>query len=582
MGLRTADGHRSRWSVSRWLPPTVAVAQAVVILGPVLGPGVAVRYDMAWSPDPRWTPFVLGLDTPAPRAVPSDAVAVLLGTVLGAGAAQTVILLTLLVAVGLGAALLVGDIHPGAGAAARTVGTVAAVWNPFVYERLMVGQWTVLAGLAILPFALRQVLRAARGDRCLLTLAAVVAVAGLGGANTLVIVLVATLPALLLIALGRRDRTAAAHLAGVTGVGLGVAAAWALPALAAGTRSGAVGAQAFIPVADSPLGVLGSLASGGGFWNSAVHPEARQVLTIAVMSAVLGVVGVVVALRRAPQPLRPVVAVFVGGPLLVVLISVAGPLQRVWSCVVTALPGGGLLRDSHKFVAPWVLVAAAGLGVLTAALQGSRARATSGPVIALCLGLPVVLSSFLVWGGLGRLAAVEVPNAYRDGIAVVNAAPDGDVGLLPWNQYRRYPWNDDRVSLTLAPRMLDRVVLFDDSLPLRAGTVPGESLRAARVTAAIDRGESPVVALTAEGVRYLVLERTALGEELVAEVRSSGNIMVDNPAMIAVDVGQQTGADGVDTRPVWTGWVMTGATLVLVLVGVLVGPVLRRVATAER
>src|SRR5690606_42009511 len=67
------------------------------------------------------------------------------------------ILVGILVALGVGAAGLVRELDPLAGPAARTVATVAAVWNPFVYERLMVGQWTVLAGLALVPWGLHQV-----------------------------------------------------------------------------------------------------------------------------------------------------------------------------------------------------------------------------------------------------------------------------------------------------------------------------------------------------------------------------------------------------------------------------------------
>ena len=61
------------------VPAAVSALVAVVVLGPALGRGVVLAYDLAWSPDPRLTPFTLGTSTPAPRAVPSDAVGVVLG-----------------------------------------------------------------------------------------------------------------------------------------------------------------------------------------------------------------------------------------------------------------------------------------------------------------------------------------------------------------------------------------------------------------------------------------------------------------------------------------------------------------------
>ena len=39
----------------------VAVVSTVVLLGSALAPGLVQRYDLGWSPDPRFTPTVLGL-----------------------------------------------------------------------------------------------------------------------------------------------------------------------------------------------------------------------------------------------------------------------------------------------------------------------------------------------------------------------------------------------------------------------------------------------------------------------------------------------------------------------------------------
>ena len=136
------------------VPAVVAALVASVVLGPALGRGVVLAYDLAWSPDPRLTPFTLGTSTPAPRAVPSDAAAVVLGWVLGAGWAQALVLWGTLVLAGVGAARLAALLAPDLGLVARSAAAVAAVWNPFVLERLVVGQWTVLLGYAAVPHLL--------------------------------------------------------------------------------------------------------------------------------------------------------------------------------------------------------------------------------------------------------------------------------------------------------------------------------------------------------------------------------------------------------------------------------------------
>lgn len=554
-------------SLSRWLPVAIAVTQAVVVLGPALGRGVTLRYDMAWSPDPRWTPFVLGLDTPAPRAVPSDAVAVLLGQVMGAGAAQKVILLGILIALGVGAAALVGEFAPRSGAASRSITTVAAVWNPFVHERLMVGQWTVVAGLALLPWVLRQVLRVAQGESSTVVLLVLVVLAGLGGANTLAVVLATALPGLLWIAIRLRSRQCVLGLGAAAAASLGMAAAWALPALQAGARSASNGSTAFAPTADTPLGVLGSLVSGGGLWNTAAHPSARSVAVIAIAAAVMAIVGIVACFVTVPPRSRPLLGLMLGVPTLVTLLSVTDAAQPVWDYLVTELPGGGLLRDSHKFIGAWVVLAAVGLGLAGHAFRARVTGGLRGPVTALLLLLPVALAPYQVWGGQGALAATRVPDAYRSAIATVNAAAAGDVGLLPWNQYRRYEWNDGRVSLTLAPRMLTGAVLYDDRLPLRQAVVPGESPRAAGVSAAIDQGVSPVEALSDAGVRYIVLERTAAAAELEEDVAQAGRLVVETGEVLAVEVAPHAGPSLGGTRWNTIGWAITLGTLALTLLG---------------
>ena len=90
----------------------VAVCLAILILGPALFPGLVIAYDMVWVSEPRWTPFVLGVGTPAPRAVPGDAVVVLVSTILTAGLGQKAVLLGVLVLAGSGAAALFRHLRP--------------------------------------------------------------------------------------------------------------------------------------------------------------------------------------------------------------------------------------------------------------------------------------------------------------------------------------------------------------------------------------------------------------------------------------------------------------------------------------
>lgn len=537
-------------------PAVIALLQALLVLGPAMGRGVAITHDMAWSPIPRWTPFVLGLDTPAPRAVPSDAVAVLVGKVLGASLAQHLILLTILTGLGLGVVALLAELLPGVGVLARCVAAIAAIWNPFVSERLAVGQWTVLLGLAVLPWALRAALRVVAERPSGYAVALATVCAAVGGVNSLLVVSGTVLLVLVVGAVKERSARAGRIAALALAVTIGSSAAWAVPSLTSPPKTGGEGVRAFAPVADSPIGVVGSLLGGGGFWNAGSHPEPRSHALIAITAALLSVAGVVAVIVRTQPRLRWCLALPVVVLSGVVLISGLEMMSPLWEAVVTGLPGGGALRDSHKFLSLWVVVAAAGLGVVT---HEARTRLPEGlliPAAGLLLGLPLVLSPQLVWGLNGRLDAVTVPSDYLSGMNALSALPEGEVGLLPWSQYRRYDWNASRVSLTLAPRVIDKVVVYDDSLPLRAGIVAGESARSAEVTRRITAGETAEQALAVSGVRYLAAELGTSQDVDTASLRDLGRVVVDVPGLLVVDLGAQRMKAPTHTA-LLIGWSMT-------------------------
>ena len=65
-----------RWLV--WLPLVWSTALGLLLLGPALGVGYVLSYDMVWVPDLALRQDFLGVGTALPRAVPSDAVVSLL------------------------------------------------------------------------------------------------------------------------------------------------------------------------------------------------------------------------------------------------------------------------------------------------------------------------------------------------------------------------------------------------------------------------------------------------------------------------------------------------------------------------
>ena len=135
-------------AASSVLPYAWSVLLALVLLGPALGRGFVLSYDMVWVPDLALTRDALGVGSGLPRAVPSDAVVAVLDQLVPGVLLQKVVLLGVLVGAGTGVLRLVPDLP----VAARLVAVTAVQWNPFVAERLVMGHWPVLVTYAVLPW----------------------------------------------------------------------------------------------------------------------------------------------------------------------------------------------------------------------------------------------------------------------------------------------------------------------------------------------------------------------------------------------------------------------------------------------
>ncbi|MEI2775860.1 MAG: hypothetical protein V9G19_07770 [Tetrasphaera sp.] len=555
-------------------PLAVAVVLALLVLGPALGPGVVLAYDLGWSPDPRLTPFVTGTGSVAPRAVPSDAVGVVLGRVVGAGAAQTIVLLAVVILAGLGPVALLRRLRPQVGVLGRCAAATVGIWNPFVAERLAIGQWTIVLGYGLSALGLRAVLGWRAGTTRLTVVCGCIGAAALGGANTLLMVVG---PVVLLTIWPARWTPGPAPLArlraglSIVAVTLGLAAVWALPAIAADVRGDPVGGRAFAARPDTPFGLVVSLLSGGGMWNQASHPAPRAALLPAAAATALVMMVVAIAARVVRLDARgrgATIAVAASGVLGLCAVAVSGlePLAAGWARGLDLLPGGALLRDSQKLLAGWVLVLALASGLAVERLWRRPGQDPTRVLAVVLALLPLAVLPTLAWGVGGRWRPVDVPGDFRAAAAELSTRPPGLVAVLPWLQYRRYPWNDDRVALTVAPRIVDQPVLVSDDLLTWAGWVRGEDGRAALVREAIDAGEDPVTAVRRAGARYVFIE---LDSAVPLPSTSEGTIVHRSATVLVVDLGEVRVRPpaGPARWPIRVGWAVSLFTEASVLAG---------------
>src|SRR5699024_3095790 len=149
---------------------------------------------------------------------------------------------------------------------------------------------------------------------------------------------------------------------------------WLLPSLTAGAKTDPAGVEAFAPRADTPFGVVASLLTLGGVWNSgAVPPGHGEPVTLVVRLQLRGAAIAAWAwwLSRRDRPTFGVgltVAATVG--LGIALLGVTETGRELLAGLIGLWSGFGPLRDGQLYVAPLGLVQALGWGFVVHRIAG--------------------------------------------------------------------------------------------------------------------------------------------------------------------------------------------------------------------
>ena len=334
-----------RAAVSRWWAPAYGALLVLSLTWPFLMPGEAFALrDMMVFDAMALTRASLGWGDLAARNVPQDA---LLGIL-----PWPVAFVRVFMVAAAGCAAWAGHRFgrtPFGQAAAMTV----AVWNPFVVERLLQGQWSLAAAAWLLP---------------LVTL-------GLVPASGLAHWLASLTPTGAL--------AAACFSRGWRGVAVSVCTClpWVVAGLFASTpgTSSAASAAAFAPRAEAYAGTLGSLLGLGGIWNGQVVPASRE-LGFALFGVAL---CALLALAWRSVPRRFLLLAALG--FAVALASWAG----LTAPLIQHLPGGGLLRDGQK----WLVLAIPAFVVAAGALEPRRALAAATFALLQVPDAPIALAA---------------------------------------------------------------------------------------------------------------------------------------------------------------------------------------------
>ncbi|MEU7767060.1 hypothetical protein AB0B25_18265 [Nocardia sp. NPDC049190] len=497
----------------RWVAAGYSGVGALLVAGPLLGPGYLLLRDAVSTPRSYLTDSALGLGDAAPRAVPQDALLAALSPIVDGGFIVKAILVVALWAAAYGAAVLARELLR-APIGAQLVAATVALWNPYVAERLLQGHWSLLTGYAALPWTALAAyrVRAGRGGIApWAALAGSLAAAGLTPTGALL----AGCTALALV----RWR----QLPGALALSVAASAPWLVATALSGSGaepSDPAGIAAFAARAEPGLATLGSLAGLGGIWNSEAVPTSRTT-SLAVLGTVLLLAIVALGLRTvasgaddsATRHVRRALLVLAACAILLPALGATTWGMHTLEWLVAGVPGAGLLRDTQKYVAlampAYALCAAAGCVALSRRFSATPTHpAMSATVAAVFVALLTLPLSDLAWGVGGAVRAVHYPSGWQR-VAERVVGP-GDVAVLPGGIFRKFYYSGAAPVLDPAPRMLPNDVMQTGVLPVRGRIVSGEGARAAQVETLLLHGNSPTE-LARLGVGWVLVERGTPG-----------------------------------------------------------------------
>lgn len=500
---------RPGWGARLW--PDVWV---IVLVGYLCWPlltrsGYPLAKDLVFTPQQPLGLDAVGLGGGLPRAVPLDGLVGLAGLAMDGAVLARLAVTGILLLAGWGAGRAVAN----GSMVARTAMATAAVWNPYVIERLALGQWALLAAYAALwwlvsavPWAIRE--GAARLDVVpVLVWVALASITPSGG------LLASLLVTVMCLASARRYRASRRRRWSLVAGAAVLQLPWILPSLlgGAGLGSDVDGVGAFAMRAEGAGGVLIAALGLGGIWDASSMPPSREGFG-AVLAAVLCVAALVIALprlRRQSLVGPTLIACGVIG-FAIALASSVPALQPMVRWVVGEVPGGGLLRDAQKWLMPFVILVIMCVGVAVDRVPWRRCAVgavATGALAAACLPLLVLPDAApSVWR---TITPVTYPSDFDRVRQVLDRDDDrGSVVVLPWRAYRVFEWGRPSAVYDPASRWLDSDVVGSETLKVDDVDIDGEDARAARVGQIVTApGPLDLTNLRSEGVSDILIYR---------------------------------------------------------------------------
>jgi len=425
----------------------------------------------------------------------------------------------------------------------RAVAALIYLFNPFVYDRLAYGQLTVLAGYAVLPWALtsvRTMLESHSWKHSLRVAAFLTVISVLDIHMALIASAAAAILIIVHVALaGRTARhlsVTARQIAVTAGATLVASSYWLVPlVLGLGpqartlARIGPGDLAAFTTVSDPTFGVVGNVLGLFGFWgeDTGRFTSSKDFVPLwpAVMFALvaLTVFGAVIRWREGGAARSWAVGMVILGLVAIVLdigisSTYVAPMVKFLNNIFPPYRG---MRDSGK----WAGLLAFAYAQLIPASFGwflDFAKRNTGPgvrrdialatVTSVVMALPLYYGNGLLYGMHSQIRPSAYPSGWYAADAALTADPHpGRAVFLPFHGYMEFSFirNQNQVVSSPAPNFFSIPTIASEDLEVEGVLPPlddpDQALLARLISAGgqADWGQE----LASRGFKYVLLAR---------------------------------------------------------------------------
>ena len=390
--------------------------------------------------------------------------------------------------------------------------------NPFVFDRLYVGQFGLLLGYAFLPFALASLMAPKqRGWR---------SIPGLALWWTLLIacsphfVWIFGVAMLVWFFIHLRNRDTLIRLALAT-VAAAISTSYVLFAASAGgigVKVGLADLRAYRTLGDPHFGLFVNVLGLYGFWRKG--PElAKDVVTgwpiILLGILIIAVVGYGGGWReRGADPVqarRALLLVGAGIVSLILAMGDQGPFGSLFRLAYQHVPFFAIMREPEKFLSLYAVALAFGFGLGVDRFCRQKPKASAVFLVAVALAIPIGYEP-IIFGGLnGQVSLSSYPASWRAAKQVV-AKREGSLLVLPWHLYVSFPFTGHRVIANPAQTYFAGEVIQGDNVQLPGLQTESTSTRSSFIAYAIANASltrSFGELMAPLGVQYIALLKTA-------------------------------------------------------------------------